>query len=61
MEHGKPFGEDPEVIEELKREGLIQAPAPLPWREAELKYLSHALNLEWQLAIPGAAPPPSDG
>jgi nitroreductase len=53
MEHGKPFGEDPKVIEELKREGMIQAPAPLPWREAELKYLSHALNLEWQLAIPG--------
>jgi hypothetical protein len=34
---------------------MIQAPAPLPWREAELKYLSHALNLEWQLAVPGAA------
>ena len=55
MEHGKPFGEDPEVIEELRREGMIQAPAPLPWREAELKYLSHALDLEWQLAVPGAA------
>jgi nitroreductase len=55
MEHGKPFGEDPEVIEELRREGMIQAPAPLPWREAELKYLSHALNLEWQLAVPGPA------
>jgi nitroreductase len=53
MEHGKPFGEDSEVIEELKREGMIQAPAPLSWREAELKYLSHALNLEWQLAVPG--------
>lgn len=54
MEHGKPFEEDPEVIEELKREGLIQQPAPLPWREDELKYLSHALDLEWQLAIPSA-------
>ena len=56
MEHGKPFDEDAGVIEELKREGMIQAPAPLPWRDAELKYLSHALNLEWQLAIPSAQP-----
>jgi nitroreductase len=60
MEHGKPFGEDPAVIEELKREGMIQAPAPLPWREDELKYLSHALNLEWQLAIPGGGPAGND-
>ena len=59
MQHGKPFDEDPDVIEELRREGMIQAPAPLPWRDAELKYLSHALSLEWQLAIPGA--PPADG
>ena len=59
MEFGKEFEEDPEVIEELKRDGLIQQPAPLPWRDAELQYLSHALNLEWQLAIPGA--PASDG
>ncbi len=59
MEHGKPFGEDPEVIAEMERDGMIQAPAPLPWRDAELKYLSHALNLEWQLAIP--SPQPRDG
>jgi len=59
MEHGTPFEENAEVIEELKREGMVQAPAPLPWREAELKYLSHALSLEWQLAIPGA--PSGDG
>lgn len=55
MEHGKPFEEDPEVIEEMKREGMIQRPAPLPWRDAELQYLAQALNLEWQLAVPGAA------
>jgi nitroreductase len=59
MEHGSVFAEDPEVTEELKREGMIQHPAPLPWRDAELKYLSHALDLEWQLAIPSA--PPTDG
>ena len=56
MQHGRPFGEDTEVNDELKREGMIQAPAPLPWRDAELQYLAHALNLEWQLAIPGAQP-----
>jgi len=59
MEHGTPFEEDAKVTEDLKREGMIQAPAPLPWRDAELKYLSHALSLEWQLAIPGA--PAADG
>ena len=57
MQHGKPFQPDPAVEEELKQEGMIQAPAPLPWREAELKFLSHALNLEWQLAIGGGPPP----
>jgi len=55
MQHGTPFEEDPDVVEELKQEGMIQAPAPLPWRDAELQYLSHALNLEWQLAIPGSS------
>jgi nitroreductase len=60
MEHGKPFEEDPEVIEEMKREGMIQTPAPLPWRDAELQYLAQALNLEWQLAVPGAAPARND-
>ena len=61
MEHGKPFKSDPAVVEELKREGLIQAPAPLPWRDAELKYIGHALNLEFQLVMPGAAEPSEDG
>ncbi len=61
MEHGKPFKSDPAVVEELKRDGLIQTPAPLPWREAELKYISHALNMEFQLAMPGGAQPSEDG
>jgi hypothetical protein len=46
MEYGKPFGRDEAVVEELKREGLIHERAPLPWRDAELKYLENALNLE---------------
>ena len=54
MEHGSCFEPDPGVEAELKQEGMIQTPAPLPWREAELKYLSHALDLEWQLAVPSA-------
>jgi nitroreductase len=57
MEYGSIFEPDPEVEEELKQEGMIQAPAPLPWREAELKYLSHALSLQWQLAVGGGPPP----
>jgi nitroreductase len=59
MEHGKGFREDPEVNDELKRDGMVQTPAPLPWRDAELKYLRRALDIEFQLAIPGA--PATDG
>ncbi len=56
MTHGEPFKEDPKVVEELKQEGMIQTPAPLPWRDAELKYLRNALSLKWQLAMPGGPP-----
>lgn len=59
MEHGSPFEEDGEIVEELKRDGMIQTPAPLPWRDAELKYLREALGIEFQLAIGGA--PQRDG
>jgi len=45
MEHGKPFKEDPKVVEELKGEKMIQQPAPLPWRQEELRYLREALKL----------------
>jgi nitroreductase len=44
--YGTPFPRSPEVVEELKRDGMIQEPAPLPWREAELEYLRRALNLK---------------
>src|SRR3990172_7150062 len=46
MEHGKPYKCDPKVDEELKQARMIQEPAPLPWREAELKYVQQALCLE---------------
>jgi nitroreductase len=44
--YGKPFPRDPAVVEELTRDGMLQAPAPLPWREAELEYLQRALGLK---------------
>lgn len=46
MEVGKPFESDPKVVEELKAAKLIDQPAPLPWRDEELKYLMRALGLE---------------
>ena len=46
MEVGKPFASDPKVEEELKAAKLIQQPAPLSWRDEELKYLMRALGLE---------------
>lgn len=44
--YDKPFPRNPEVVEELKRDGLLQEPAPLPWREAEIEYLRKALDLK---------------
>jgi len=58
MEHGRPFQPDPKVDEELTTAKLIQEPAPLPWRDAELKYLVKALNLEERRQI-GVLIPPS--
>ncbi|MFQ5473823.1 MAG: nitroreductase family protein [Dehalococcoidia bacterium] len=49
MEYGKPFPRDEAVVEELKQVKMIQESAPLPWRDAELKYLMRALGLEDQL------------
>jgi len=46
MQYGKPFTQDETVTDELKSEGMIHPPAPLPWREAELAYLENALGLE---------------
>lgn len=44
--YDKPFPRDPEVVKGLERDGMIQAQAPTSWREEELKYLRHALNLK---------------
>jgi nitroreductase len=42
---GQPFPHDPAVVEELKRDKMIQRQAPLPWRRAELAYLARALDI----------------
>lgn len=42
---GQPFRRDQDVVEELRREGLIQAPAPLPDRQGEIRELARKLGL----------------
>lgn len=57
MEHGKPFQTDPAVWDELQAAKMLQEEAPLPWRDAELKFLMQALGLEDRITafqIPGA-------
>jgi nitroreductase len=44
--YGNPFPRSAEVVEELKQDRMLQRPAPLEWREAELAYLRNALGLE---------------
>jgi nitroreductase len=46
--YGTPFPRDGAVVAELKHDQLLQAEAPLPWREAELAYLRRALDLKGQ-------------
>jgi len=60
---GKPFKPDAAVEEELRRDKLICDPAPMPWREAELKYLVQGLGLEERITafpMPGITPPPKE-
>jgi hypothetical protein len=49
MKHGDPFKPDPKVDAELKQAKMLQEPAPLPWREAEMKYVQQALGLTEQI------------
>jgi len=44
--YGNPYPRSQEVVDQLTRDEMFQAPAPLPWREAELEYLVKALGLE---------------
>lgn len=45
-EYGNAFPREEWVVEELKQAKMFTAPAPLPYREAELEYLQRALDLE---------------
>jgi nitroreductase len=44
--YGDAFPRDPKVVEELQRDRMLQAPAPLPYREAELAFLQKALDVK---------------
>ena len=44
--YDNPYPRDEKVVAELRRDGVFTSPAPLPYREAELDYLEHALNLK---------------
>jgi hypothetical protein len=44
--YGKPFSRSQDVVDQLTDDKMFQAPAPLPWREAELEYLQKALGLK---------------
>ena len=44
-EYGKPFRRDEAVVERLKREKMIQAPAPLPGRREEIRSLAQRFGL----------------
>jgi nitroreductase len=44
--YGKAFPRSQEVVDELTEDGLLQDPAPTPWREAELEYLKNALGVK---------------
>lgn len=43
---GQSFPRDKKVVEELEADGMLQDPAPVPWREEELEFLKRALEIE---------------
>jgi nitroreductase len=42
---GNPLARDPAVVDQLTADGMIQAPAPLPWRAAEVRALAATFGL----------------
>jgi nitroreductase len=50
--YDNPFPRNPQVVQELERDGMLQDSAPLPWRQAELDYLKRALNLKGEGLVP---------
>jgi nitroreductase len=43
--YGTPFRRDPAVVARLEAAGMLQAPAPLPWRKAEVRALARMFGL----------------
>ena len=43
--YDRPFVRDAAVVERLKEAGMIQAPAPLPWRRTEVRRLARMFGL----------------
>ena len=44
--YGNPFPRSEKVVAELNADGMLQSPAPLPWREQELEYLKTSLGIK---------------
>ncbi len=44
--YGSPVPRNEDVVDELKRDRMLQDPAPAAWREAELEYLKNALDIK---------------
>jgi nitroreductase len=44
--YGDAFPRDREVVADLRRTGMLQDPAPLPYRERELEFLQKALDIK---------------
>lgn len=44
--YGDEFPRSQAVLDELGEAGMIQSPAPAPWREDELEYLKNALGIK---------------
>lgn len=45
MRYGQPYQRDPAVVKSLEEAGMIQRPAPLPWRKEEVRALSRMFGL----------------
>ncbi len=60
-EHGQPFERDGAVVEQLKRDKMIQPKAPLAYRQAELEFVQHALGLPQSFVPMPQAPAPDPG
>ena len=45
LRHGHPFYREPAVVEQLKAAGMIQEPAPFPWRMDEIRGLARKFGL----------------